>query len=148
VLNGRSRIRTTAHSYGLHWHRSSQPPLGGLAKLESDEETGNHRNRSEEVETRETAQSEAKEFVVTVRSIVEELEPAKAPGEVIFSDSGRILLSSHRNGKYTELAGRAAQTSNNQVELTAAIQALQASPLGVGFLVMTDSEYAFKWVTI
>jgi hypothetical protein len=58
---------------------------------------------------------------------------------------GGILVG---NGKCTELAGRTSKTSNNQMELTAAIQAFRAAPLGVTLWLMTDFEYVLKGVTI
>jgi len=50
-------------------------------------------------------------------------------------------------GRETELSGGEAQTTNNRMELLAAIQALESLPAGTRVRVTTDSDYLRQGIT-
>jgi len=56
-----------------------------------------------------------------------------------------ILL---QDGKVTELGGREEHTTNNRMELKAAIEGLKAVPAGSKVLLKADSKYVVKGITI
>ena len=56
-----------------------------------------------------------------------------------------ILL---QDGKVTELGGREEYTTNNRMELKAAIEGLKAVPAGSKVLLKADSKYVVKGITI
>ena len=51
------------------------------------------------------------------------------------------------DGRVVELGGFAAETTNNRMELQAAIEGLRAAPPGVAITLVTDSEYLRKGIT-
>lgn len=51
------------------------------------------------------------------------------------------------NGKETEISGRDAMTTNNKMELTAAIKGLEALRMPSNVTVTTDSQYLVKGMT-
>ena len=53
----------------------------------------------------------------------------------------------YEDGSVRELGGRESQTTNNRMELTAAIRALETVDHDDGLLVVTDSEYVLKGIT-
>ncbi len=53
----------------------------------------------------------------------------------------------HEGGSRREISGGESQTTNNRMELTAAIMALESLPADVRVTVVTDSEYVRKGVT-
>ena len=56
-----------------------------------------------------------------------------------------ILL---QDGKVTELGGKEEYTTNNRMELKAAIEGLKAVPAGSKVLLKADSKYVVKGITI
>jgi len=57
---------------------------------------------------------------------------------------GAVLIS---NEKIIELGGREEMTTNNRMELTAAIEGLKASSSSAPILVYSDSQYVIKGIT-
>ncbi|MGG5889811.1 ribonuclease HI [Falsiroseomonas sp. HC035] len=53
-----------------------------------------------------------------------------------------------RDGRVEERTGGDAETTNNRMELTAAIRALEALPAGCQVVLHTDSEYLAKGITL
>ncbi|MFH1570723.1 MAG: ribonuclease HI [Gemmatimonadota bacterium] len=53
----------------------------------------------------------------------------------------------HPDGRVRELGGAFADTTNNRMELWAAIQGLQAAAPGAAITIVTDSEYLRKGIT-
>ena len=51
------------------------------------------------------------------------------------------------DGRVVELGGFAPETTNNRMELQAAIEGLQAAPADVAITLVTDSEYLRKGIT-
>jgi ribonuclease HI len=59
-----------------------------------------------------------------------------------------LLRTSHKGEKHEKLlSGGAAQTTNNRMELTAAIEGLRALKRPCSVLVVTDSNYVIKGMT-
>jgi ribonuclease HI len=59
---------------------------------------------------------------------------------------GVVLVSS--NGSQLEFSGAAGSTTNNRMEITAAIEALRRLPPGFDVVVRTDSQYLVKTMTV
>jgi ribonuclease HI len=59
---------------------------------------------------------------------------------------GVVLVNS--NGSQLEFSGAAASTTNNRMELTAAIEALRRLAPGLDAIVRTDSQYLVKTMTL
>jgi ribonuclease HI len=57
-----------------------------------------------------------------------------------------VLVSS--DGIQLEFSGVAASTTNNRMEITAAIEALRRSPSGLDIIVCTDSQYLVKTMSL
>jgi len=53
----------------------------------------------------------------------------------------------YADGSILELGGYEAETTNNRMELTAAIRALETADHADGILIVTDSEYVLKGIT-
>ena len=53
----------------------------------------------------------------------------------------------YEDGSLRELGGYEAETTNNRMELTAAIRALENADGSDGLMVVTDSEYVLKGIT-
>ena len=53
-----------------------------------------------------------------------------------------------RDGRTREFSGAARSTTNNRMEITAAIEALRALPPGTAVLIRTDSQYLVKTMTL
>ena len=51
------------------------------------------------------------------------------------------------NGRVVELGGFAPKTTNNRMEMQAAIEGLKAAPSGVAITLVTDSEYLRRGIT-
>jgi ribonuclease HI len=62
--------------------------------------------------------------------------------------AGWAVLIIHPGGSRTTLAGSEAQATNNQMELRAAIEALQALPRDASGVLYCDSEYVVNGVTV
>jgi len=84
------------------------------------------------------------------------LTPDPRPGEVtIFTDGacnpnpgpGGWAAVIRTDGREKVLTGHEAITTNNRMELTAALRALQAVKKSTGILLVTDSEYLRRGVT-
>jgi ribonuclease HI len=58
---------------------------------------------------------------------------------------GVVLIGS--NGTRVEFSGAAASTTNNRMEITAAIEALRRLPAGIGVTIRTDSQYLVNTMT-
>jgi ribonuclease HI len=58
---------------------------------------------------------------------------------------GVVLVGS--NGSRLEFSGAAASTTNNRMEITAAIEALRKLPSGVDVIIRTDSQYLVNTMT-
>ena len=59
---------------------------------------------------------------------------------------GVVVVNS--NGSQLEFSGAAASTTNNRMEITAAIEALRRLPPGFDVIVRTDSQYLVKTMTM
>jgi ribonuclease HI len=59
---------------------------------------------------------------------------------------GIVLLNN--DGSRREFCGAAASTTNNRMEITAAIEALRRSPPGIDVTIRTDSQYLVKTMTL
>ena len=57
------------------------------------------------------------------------------------------VVLEREDGAVRELRGAVAQTTNNRMELQAAIEALAALPAGAAVELVTDSEYVMKGIT-
>jgi len=62
--------------------------------------------------------------------------------------AGWAVLIIHPGGSRTALAGSEAQATNNQMELRAAVEALQVLPRDASGILCCDSEYVVNGVTI
>ncbi|MAG56720.1 MAG: ribonuclease HI [Planctomycetes bacterium] len=60
---------------------------------------------------------------------------------------GAVVLRGDRKKKVRELSGREDETTNNRMEITAAVEGLRAMKDGADVLVVTDSQYLRQGVT-
>lgn len=54
----------------------------------------------------------------------------------------------HPDGTYDEQCGAEMETTNNRMEMTAVLKALEAMEIGVPIRVVADSEYVIKGITV
>jgi ribonuclease HI len=59
-----------------------------------------------------------------------------------------IISNEHGTESIQEIGGREKETTNNKMEMTAAIEGLKNTPLGAEVEIHTDSEYLMKGATI
>ncbi len=83
----------------------------------------------------------------------------KAPSEIVIHTDGGCdrnkgglgawaFTVHHPTGEYDEQVGHAFDTTNNRMEMTAVLKALEAVEIGVPIRVFCDSEYVVKGITV